>query len=116
MKNRRTRPVLVFLLAAALALPACSPSDKTDTPPVAPDAAQTELAEAVPMTAQEKLEAAKTFLDAPVEDLIAKIGEPDSRDYAPSCFGDGEDGNLYYEGFTVYTYRENGEEVVRDVE
>jgi hypothetical protein len=51
-----------------------------------------------------------------VEDLYAAIGSPVSSDYAPSCLGDGDDGNLYYEGFTVYTYRENGEETVTYVE
>ena len=30
--------------------------------------------------------------------------------------GDGEDGCLYYDGFTVYTYREGESEVVYDVE
>ena len=35
---------------------------------------------------------------------------------ARSCLGDGDDGNLYYEGFTVYTYREDGEETVTYVE
>ena len=53
-----------------------------------------------------------------MEELIALIGEPQSSDYAPSCLnpGVGEDGNLYYEGFTVYTYKEDGVEEVVDVE
>lgn len=59
---------------------------------------------------------AKTFIDRPVEELIAAIGEPVSSDYASSCLGSGEDGNLYYEGFTVYTYREGTSETVRYVE
>ena len=63
------------------------------------------------------LETAKTFEGAPVEDLIAAIGEPESSDYAPSCLGEGEDGNLYYDGFTVYTYRDtDGQETVNYVE
>ena len=63
------------------------------------------------------LETAKTFEGAPVEDLIAAIGEPESSDYAPSCLGEGEDGNLYYDGFTVYTYRDtDGSETVSYVE
>ena len=33
------------------------------------------------------------------------------------CLGEGEDGNLYYDGFTVYTYRDvDGTEVVNYVE
>jgi hypothetical protein len=68
------------------------------------------------LTAEEKLSIAKGYIDAPVEDLIAEIGEPVDRDYAPSCMGSGDDGNLYYDGFTVYTYREGDSEVVIDVE
>ena len=47
--------------------------------------------------------------------LIAAIGSPISSSYAPSCLGPGEDGELIYNGFTVYTYRENGVETVEDV-
>ena len=46
----------------------------------------------------------------------AAIGEPVSSDYAPSCLGEGEDGNLYYDGFTVYTYRDDTGETVSYVE
>ena len=46
--------------------------------------------------------------------LYAAIGEPNSSDYVSSCIGDGEDGLLYYKGFTVTTYRENGKETVQD--
>ncbi len=59
---------------------------------------------------------AESFIGAAVEELIAAIGEPESSDYAPSCIGPGEDGNLYYEGFIVYTYREDGTETVEYVE
>lgn len=69
-----------------------------------------------PLSTEEAVAAAMTCIDKPVSALYDLIGEPGDSDYAPSCFGDGEDGNLYYDGFTVYTYRENGEETVRDVE
>ena len=59
---------------------------------------------------------AESFIGAALEELIAVIGEPESSDYAPSCLGEGEDGNLYYDGFVVYTYRENGTETVEYVE
>lgn len=59
---------------------------------------------------------AESFIGAALDELIAAIGEPESSDYAPSCLGDGEDGNLYYDGFVVYTYRENGTETVEYVE
>lgn len=64
----------------------------------------------------EKQLLAQTFIDRPLQELIAAIGEPLSSDYASSCLGSGEDGNLYYEEFTVYTYREGPNETVRFVE
>ena len=51
-----------------------------------------------------------------VSELYALIGQPKSSDYAPSCLVDGEDGMLYYDGFVVYTTRENGVETVYYVE
>ena len=63
------------------------------------------------------LETARGYEGAALGDLIAAIGEPESSDYAPSCLGEGEDGNLYYDGFTVYTYRDvDGSETVSYVE
>ena len=48
--------------------------------------------------------------------MIAAIGAPASKSYASSCMGDGEDGELHYSGFTVYTYKEGSSEKVTDVE
>ena len=59
---------------------------------------------------------AESCVDKSVDDLYALIGEPESADYAPSCLGEGEDGNLNYGDFVVYTYREGDEEVVTYVE
>lgn len=61
---------------------------------------------------------AESCIDKPVEELYALIGQPDSSEYAPSCLnpGVGEDGNLFYEDFVVYTYREGDEETVTYVE
>ena len=53
----------------------------------------------------------RTPLISPAYDAI---GKPNSSEYASSCIGDGEDGLLYYNGFTVTTYRENGKETVQD--
>ena len=50
-----------------------------------------------------------------VSKLIEAIGEPDSADYASSCLGPGEDGELQYDGFTVYTYKEGDSEVIQNV-
>lgn len=60
-------------------------------------------------------ELAATFIGESVDDLIAAIGEPTGSDYAPSCLGSGEDGELFYDGFSVYTYREGDTETVQDV-
>lgn len=58
---------------------------------------------------------AQAYIGKSVSSLIAAIGAPKGRDYAPSCLGDGEDGELFYDSFTVYTYRLNGVETVQDV-
>lgn len=59
---------------------------------------------------------AQSYIGKSASALIAAIGAPSSSQYSPSCMGDGEDGQLTYNGFTVYTYRENGQERVVDVE
>ncbi len=59
---------------------------------------------------------AQSYIGKSASALIAAIGSPLSSDYSSSCLGDGEDGELHYDGFTVYTYRENGQERVEDVE
>lgn len=52
-----------------------------------------------------------------INELYDAIGMPDSvEEYTSSCMGDGEDGQLHYPGFDVYTYRENGLETVYLVE
>ena len=123
---------LLLALTLLLGLAACGeePAEVTEEPaagsvePAAePGAAPGESeapAEESEAPAEEEpspLEAAKEFEGAPLEDLIAAIGEPESSDYAPSCLGEGEDGNLYYDGFTVYTYRDvDGSETVNYVE
>ena len=62
-----------------------------------------------------KLEEAMKYIDHDVSELYAAIGEPLDSSYASSCIGPGDDGELYYEGFTVATYREGDRETVRDV-
>ncbi len=59
---------------------------------------------------------ASAFIGQSLSSLTAAIGQPNSSDYASSCLGEGEDGELHYNGFTVYTYRENGSETVEAVE
>lgn len=123
----------IILLAALLALTLCacgeeSPAPTTTAPTTAP--AVTTEPTAVPTTVPEtttaptteateagddRMAMAESCIGKSVEELYDLIGEPESSDYAPGCLGPGEDGELVYEGFTVYTYREDGEETVRVV-
>lgn len=109
-------------------IPASSPASTESTPAPTPEATP-ELEEPSPQPSEEPAEEtpdaepeeslkdiAMGFVGKELSELIAAIGEPESSDYAPSCLGDGEDGNLYYDGFTVYTYREGGVETVEYVE
>lgn len=99
--------------------PAAESVEPAAEPSAAPEASEAPAEESEAPAEEEPspLEAAKEFEGAPLEDLIAAIGEPLSSDYAPSCLGEGEDGNLYYDGFTVYTYRDvDGSETVNYVE
>ena len=58
---------------------------------------------------------AESFIGRDVQELYDAIGYPAGSKYAASCLGPGEDGELSYEGFTVYTYKEGGTEEVRVV-
>ena len=118
---------LVMILALGLAAcgesgtePSAAPSEPAavDTTTPDPAAESTETPDpAAEETGDSLLEIAKGYEGANVDELIAAIGEPNSSDYAPSCLGEGEDGNLYYDGFTVYTYRDtSGAETVNYVE
>lgn len=53
-----------------------------------------------------------------VDTLYSLIGyPPNGSTYSDdSIFGSGEDGTLYYNGFAVYTHRDNGTETVMDVD
>ena len=99
--------------------PAAGSAEPAAEPSAAPEASEAPAEESDAPAEEEPspLEAAKAFEGAPLEDLIAAVGEPLSSDYAPSCLGEGEDGNLYYDGFTVFTYRDvDGSETVNYVE
>ena len=62
-------------------------------------------------------ELAQECIDKSVQELYQLIGEPAEKDYAPNCLGEGgEDGNLYYDGFIVYTYKQGDKETVHYVE
>lgn len=89
--------------------------EPTAEPTAEPKASATPEPDETPVPEPSK-ERAEEYIGKTVEELYAAVGEPNSSDYAPSCLGDGEDGNLYYNDFTVYTYRENGTETVEYVE
>lgn len=95
------KSILVCLLALSLALALCCCGGK---------------AEAADMTPAEQLKAAQELVGQSARALYDTIGEPAEASYASSCIGEGEDGELSYEGFHVYTYRApDGAEVVQDV-
>jgi len=129
--------IAVFLLLISLLLAACGTNQPAETqqpvqataePTVNPDMQSvlpgsdlkpdeeepTETPEPIYVD-EEKFEEAKKYIDQDVSKLYAAIGEPEDSSYAPSCMGPGEDGELYYEGFTVATYRDGDKEIVRDV-
>ena len=100
-----------------------------EAPAAQPEAAEPEEADAaeapedVPAQEPEEppaeptaLETALTFVDQDAAALTQAIGEPLEKQYEASCSGPGDDGVWTYDGFTVYTYRENGVETVVDAE
>ena len=115
------KKLIVAMLCLTLLLAGCG-ADPQPTQTEATTEAPTETTTEAPTeetTEANSLKAqAESCIGKTVEELIALIGEPESSDYAPSCLnpGVGEDGNLYYEGFTVYTYKADGVEEVVDVE
>lgn len=131
------RSILLLLLCALLALAVgCSNQDTTDNQEPAgttadstapetgepaeeasdPAEADDGATEDAAPTVEEQIELVQGLIDAPVDELYAAIGQPSDSAYASSCLGEGEDGELYYDGFTVYTYRDtDGSESVYDV-
>lgn len=86
--------------AAAPAAPADQPADKP-----APAAEPEKPAETPVKPAGDPKAIAQGLVGRPVSELYAAIGQPLSADYAPSCLIDGDDGELTYDGFVVYTER-----------
>ena len=72
--------------------------------------------EPMPEPSGDRLEKALACVDQDISVLYAAIGEPESSRYEYSCSGPGEDGVLFYDGFLVFTYKENGVETVVDAE
>jgi len=99
---------------AETAAPAENLSDSaTSGLPGTAAAAETENSASGEKTAKQK---AIDLIGEKVDALYEELGEPSFSDYASSCIGPGEDGELHYDGFVVYTYRESGEEIVKEVD
>lgn len=108
--------------AAAQTLPEEAPAAQPETSAPEKETAA-EQAEEAPAQEPEQtpaepsaLETALTFVDQDAVALISAIGEPLETQYEASCSGPGDDGVWTYDGFTVYTYRENGVETIVDAE
>ncbi len=109
--------------------PAASPAPAAETPepstepePSAEPAARLPDADLVrdtataPSPSEALFELAKSYVDKPLSELQAEIGEPVSSSYVSSCLiPGGEDGELHYDGFTVYTVKSSDSETVQDV-
>ena len=85
--------------------------------PTAPPVAETETPEPSEGPSVDELKAiAMSLIKHPVSELYDAIGQPISSDYAPGCVEpNSEDGELIYNGFTVYTVRTDTQEYVYDV-
>ena len=115
--------ILSFLcLICALLLIGCGNSAPAETPapsqlaetavPSAtlPDAGLEPTGEPTPF------EIAQEYIDRPLEELIDAIGEPLSSAYGPSCLIQGaQDGQLQYDGFWIYSVKDDEMETVKDV-
>ena len=133
---KRLQPIITFLLLFSLtacggttppAAPTSAPTPEPTAAPPAPSlssvlpgsnlpsAASESPAEETPAANMALFEAALALKGQDVAELYEAIGEPSGSAYVSSCLGPGEDGELYYDGFTVATYREGEKEIVWDV-
>lgn len=62
-------------------------------------------------------EVAQQYIGKPVDELIAVLGEPQESSIGPSCNSPGDDGQYFYNGFTVYTQsaERGGTQIVQHV-
>ena len=124
---KKIRPVLsvLFLLAMLFSLCACGageekPEDMQSVLPGADTQAESEApvdepAESSAPAENENKKLAEDLIGEDVSKLYEAIGEPNDSSYAGSCLGPGEDGELHYDGFTVYTYKEADSDIIQNV-
>lgn len=111
----------IFVFALCMLLLCACTANPTPTEPVetttAPTVTTTTATQPTTEPAEDTFALAESCIGKSVDELIALIGEPESKDYAASCLVEGgEDGNWYYGGFTVYTLRTEDGETVEYVE
>ena len=97
-------------------VPAETPAPSAEPVATLPDAGLVRDTKASPSPSEALFELAKSYVDKPLAELQAEIGEPVSSNYVSSCLiPGGEDGELHYDGFTVYTVKSGDSETVQDV-
>lgn len=128
------KKAIVFLLVTVMCFGFCACGAKEESAPKSEDAPKLESSlpdsnlteetddgqeeESAPATSvdPEVLAKARGYVGEQLSDFIAEFGEPLSSEYASSCLGDGEDGLLTYDGFTVETYKEGDSEEIKYVD
>lgn len=122
---KASKIILSVLLIAAMLFTLCSCSDskapdkdmQSTLPGADSGAIESDDSDAAetPDEINKDKEIAESLIGREVSELYDAIGEPAESSYASSCLGSGEDGELHYDGFTVYTYREANSEIIQNV-
>ena len=125
---KKCKNLILMLLVAVMLFSLCAcggseekPANMESVLPGAESGVETEdedqnsPADAAEPETNEDKALAESMIGEEVSKLIEAIGEPKSADYAGSCLGPGEDGELHYDGFTVYTYKEGDSEIIQNV-